>query len=1132
MIFTSLNSNPIVNSDKNNNQEVISTSIENETDKKWVPSLEARMEDAPKPSMYVSSYLFRERFYESWDSLSLNGWTPRIVEIPNFQDFGLIYQWADATTMESFVRMQADSQVYTIPTVGTSPELMDDMAIESGNLINPDHPFGDGYLSLRFIPHNVKTYYAGNLAEEGINIITNPNWMQLLNVAKIQRNTFYVNYRTSPYQNFLDSGNNLYTYTKDDILGDPDNVPMIINVSLANIQITDYFELSIRATLYTPENYVDIDWVQIDSYNINITESKNQIGSNENQVINLRFLERYFQLNTNMNTMRLYYNVLGGPVSLSSPYVTATGSGNNFQFVLSHTLYEEGWISYRVYFTSTNNMYFYTTTLYFYCYDSEAPTFEGPITYDSTPEYQNGLTITAQLGDLGGSKLSSAILYFAYNATPVVGIYNFNPITQPSGRNFTITFSIPSESMVVGASFNFFIRIFDGRGNNATSNIFSAVPRDLIPPNFIFTANPLHWNSELNVYIGDLGYELTFNFLVNEPSQASGLEILTCTLNGSSVKSLPLNQGPHSVQIEAYDSYTRFVLIFYAKDQAGNEANRTYNVLVADTRAPDISEGANNTRDPDFDQNELLLDFFATEPQKAAGVNTNTYYFRYKINNTDWNYPIANNRNVTLTGRSTDLSFRFPRLLFEGYGTRLDYEFFVEDNDHNSRSINRTLFVVDRVKPTIADTVQSNYSIMYTFRDAKFVMNANDQVNASGIKNVTLYWMNGTDEFVFGDPSNLIFQPSSVVGSLYTFILEKMYIGGNGLSILIRVYDNAGNYDDWFKNDFLLTGTSRPTVLGYQFDYSNPPYINKNSSRFYLELNDFAYMTYSLGQKVDGDRLISKNVSTTFQFSKDGTYNVYVFYNDLVWENSIIVDRTAPSKVDSVIVIKEGKNHTISWSLPQNLSEAKPVMFRVYRGVNETFTLDQGVLIAETGKLSYSYEFDETGTYYYKVVVVDIALNLSELSPASDGISQMKSTSQVITAGITIASVSAISAIAIRSYRKKKFFGLDQKAPKNDTVSDKVQSIKKDLETVGNKKNLAKLEKKAAKAKKILPKELENVQNKLSAESKEILAESPPVAPTGNPFASPPESIKQIETPEKSKIANLVEDVVDDSDWG
>jgi hypothetical protein len=539
-----------------------------------------------------------------------------------------------------------------------------------------------------------------------------------------------------------------------------------------------------------------------------------------------------------------------------------------------------------------------------------------------------------------------------------------------------------------------------------------------------------------------------------------------------------------------------------------------------DLSPPNITEGVNNERNPDFDQSEIFLDFYAWEPSGAAGVNTSSYYFKYQINNTGWDYPEANNRNVTKVGISVDLSFRLQHTIFEGLGTQINYIFFVADNIGNNRTINRTLFVVDRVIPAIQETSLSNYSIVYTFRDAKFVMNVNDQIGASGIKNVTLHWMNGTDIFVYGAQTNVIISPTLVNNSYYTFILNKTYINANGFTVCIRAYDNAGNFVDWKKNNFLIKTTLQTTVINFYLNYSNYPYLNANRTNFNIVLNDPAYMGYSLTNNPNITRVISKNITTTFYFPIDGNYTIYVFYDEQVWQRDIIIDTISPSKVDSVKVKKDGKNHTITWSLPKNLTEQAPVKYRVYRGENESFTINQGILVVETNQLSYSYEFNKPGNFYYKIIVVDMALNPSQTSPASNSISENDASFIGMVVGIIGGAVVVAVAAVILIIKKKKFFGVGNEKP-----------VKKVAPNLKPRPSIT--EKKPIKNKGYIPDELGGVSSRLSPEARALLSQEKPkdLKPKLKQPLKEPKPNELPKNPQKSKIDDIIDDVIDDKEW-
>jgi hypothetical protein len=1064
--------------------------------------------EQPQDAMHYSSYYFHEYYYDGFEDLNLDPWIATYTVHVGQADMGRIitdFTYDPYTgNVETYILMVGDNQKTDIP--GTDydiPEIMDDMSINSGNLIDPDHPWGDGTLKVRFIPNNVKFVYP-------MPPPIPPS------IDTFQYNDFYINYRTSPTDSFL--GNNLYHYSSSS------NDPQIATISLAGIDINDYFELSMRATLWTTDNWVKIDYVQIDNYEINVTEKKNEIPSNEDQIITLNFLSRGFNLNTNPNSIRVYYNAQNGPVTKNSPYFTASGSTNPFQITIDSNAYIQGYVNYRIYFENTNGHDFITPQMSFYCYDNEAPTIVPP-NYDNNPEYQNGLTVTANVADTGGSHLGSAILYYAYDTAPTINpSQSISPQTQPTGDSASIQFNIPTDRLRYGFSFRFQIFVFDQAGNNVSTNILSATIRDLIPPAINIIRNDLHAiPGQPGKWFADLGYDSNITFRVVEPLQASGVNTLywsiqfdtapTYYTDGTKTNLTP-GQTSYTITIPStYEVNTHFFLFIYAKDNAGNEYNNPltviYDVIVKDERAPDVFEGVDNTRNPDFNQTSLNFIFNAWEPVKANGVNASSITFKYKINNTAW----VQLSGTTIIGSGyVNKTYTLGSNIFGGYGTRIDYEYVVKDNNAgNTNTIARTLYVTDRIKPSFSmisaleNYSISNYTLMYSFRDASFSMYVLDQIGGAGIKNVTLIWMNGTDTFTLNDSSITYFTPvSNTSEGLFTFILPELYIGSNGLSVLIRAYDNADNYEEWFSNNFTIVGKERPVVIYHSLDYSNDPYLKTRTSLFIFMLDDTAFVGYSITGNRLVDRVLTNNISTYLNFPADGIYTVEVYYNDITWSKQIIIDTVTPAPLAEVHAKLDGKRHIISWSLPAEMNESESVSFLIYRGENESFTIEQGVLVGETDQLSYSYEFDATGTFYYKIVVMDKAKNPSLLSPASNSIIQVESKTTV-TIIIVVASVTTAVTLAIVYINKKrKFFGLDQTRPIKENIKEKLakagHKMKNTIENGRKKLDLAKKEiqnKKMAHPENVTTQDLvtnssepinDNIQKRFSPETEAFMA--------------------------------------------
>jgi hypothetical protein len=161
-------------------------------------------------------------------------------------------------------------------------------------------------------------------------------------------------------------------------------------------------------------------------------------------------------------------------------------------------------------------------------------------------------------------------------------------------------------------------------------------------------------------------------------------------------------------------------------------------------------------------------------------------------------------------------------------------------------------------------------------------------------------------------------------------------------------------------------------------------------------------------------------------FEGEGEHQIKVLFNDNIWTKNITVDTTAPTLV-IVHARKSGLNHEISWSIPANKRSDEVITYRLYRGTSADFNIENNAtIIAETTDQSYNYQFDETGTFYYKVIAIDQALNPSPLSSASEKIFQINAgtITEAIIIAASIAAAGVLAGLAVKRY--KKFYGLTE----------------------------------------------------------------------------------------------------------
>jgi hypothetical protein len=1070
--------------------------------------------EPPKPSQFSDSYQHLEYpLNDNFDRSNIAPWTEYFLTGSESSGFGFIY------CQGGLVYMKGTTQKVSIPGVGTVPEMPDDMAIRSGNIANPANPWGTGQLIVRFTPHNIV---------DGWDYYTYNNIPIPFPVYR----SFEVQYRTSSDGSF----STLYSYSN------AAETTQTVEISLNSVFFTNYFELSLRLLAYDVNDWVEVDFAIIKSFEINVTESKASIPSNEDMELTVNFLQTFFSMNWNGATIAAYVNPDGGIVDATCASFTAAGNNSNpYTIIINSNLYIQGIVTYKIRFQSTAGHIFWSPTFQFHCYDNDPPT-TIVTNFNATIGYHQNLLITANINDTGGSGLSTAKVVWDYNQVPTESSSLSVPIqTSPNGvDNYVATFMIPTEFLKYGFTLRFQVWVYDRAGNKGSSSLHNVNPTDYIPPEIDLWEKSFWWDSGLSRNIVDLGYPLIAKWSLNEPTQASGIPnsldfryvaikvgdiapAHPADYTGGPLEFTSIASNDYIFELNhGYSAGTWFHLIIYAEDNAYNVAWTYYTLYVADRRAPDIIESGNNQIPPNFNQS-LTLNFSASEPSSASGVNEGSISFQYSINNQG----LGSTQTPTIQngGIYYNRTYTIPHSEYD-WGDIIYYRYSVADNDGNQYTTGiRSLTVNDPYLPTLSITTDyyvSNWSIVYSYFDISIKCTASDQFSegGSGLDFVRLYIRNGSQ---FVDYSNVLswkyFDAQyNLSNTEFFFLIPENDVTIEGIAIAIRAYDKAGNYREWtvFKD---VIDATRPIVKRYNLGTTYEYYLNRLTTNFYFELSIEAYIFYA----VDGEKstipIEGKSFTVPITFSGEGPHTVTVFFNDYIWFRTVIVDLTSPPPVTSINAELRGRWHYISWSRPQGLGQNEEVIYYLYRGTIENFAIEDGELVISTQELNYDYKFDETGSFYYRVVVYDLAMNPSGISPTSNRILMVESTTTAIsiTVIIIIAAVISLTAVAVIRYRrfygivrdpsKSKFVALwkkfkaQQYAKKfrerfNFAVNEKVKQHNELKTTSDDIKPNKIVPVKPEKAEKYipipttLPKELEQVKTRLSPEAQKLLAQN------------------------------------------
>ena len=127
--------------------------------------------------------------------------------------------------------------------------------------------------------------------------------------------------------------------------------------------------------------------------------------------------------------------------------------------------------------------------------------------------------------------------------------------------------------------------------------------------------------------------------------------------------------------------------------------------------------------------------------------------------------------------------------------------------------------------------------------------------------------------------------------------------------------------------------------------------------------------------------MMGTSFQTTLNFLTDGTYNITVDYYNMTWTKTIFIKTTIPPLVDNSTMSATlvGNTVSISWAAPDNTGNS--YIYILYRGTAPDFTITNGIKVGEfTTLVGIDPAALAPGTYYYKVIVEDLAGNQFPLS--------------------------------------------------------------------------------------------------------------------------------------------------------
>ncbi|MHA1733285.1 MAG: hypothetical protein ACTSU5_15160 [Promethearchaeota archaeon] len=383
-----------------------------------------------------------------------------------------------------------------------------------------------------------------------------------------------------------------------------------------------------------------------------------------------------------------------------------------------------------------------------------------------------------------------------------------------------------------------------------------------------------------------------------------------------------------------------------------------------------------------------------------SGVSNTVFDTYISYNSTNWTTPYV----VEVNGKwELQVSITFlhddPTLMFR-YGETYYLFFQAFDDLHNQRNLTRSFHILDQRLPVASASTENSYGTV--FSDNKLVKVTTHDPDysegfSSGISTVRLYLKNGSDTVSTSDyHESQTYSGPSPSGGTFEFSIftngEKYWATFEKISIIFVITDAAGNSYitpvQTFKIDVTVTATVvSPAGMNDETTY----YTNQTDFTVSISLNFPCAAWYSLD---DGPvKAIDPSEETTRQFSVslsgEGTHTIRFYYYIQDTEHAkvytVVYDVTPPRAVTIFKAVVSGKSIVLTWDAVQ---DAQPVRYVIYKSTSEG-TLGECVAgCDETLTTTTFQDFAiQTGhTYYYTIIVVDSAGNISQATTISLGV--------------------------------------------------------------------------------------------------------------------------------------------------
>ena len=807
----------------------------------------------------------------------------------------------------------------------------------------------------------------------------------------------------------LNNDENWYNITSNYVR--PASTPTEFTYYMSNVNITTV--LYVRYRIFFEAGFTE-RWATIHSLNVrvftvNVIEVNNTVIEGDvDKKINI-ILTDYNIVNRTEANIRLYFSNTS-TVTGTSPYVNFEGTYPNYNTTIPEYWYNgTGTMYYRLRFINGTNE-FWTNVNSFQYDDFTTPKVDNITILTDPVIYNQSVNFSIGISDKGGSFLDSVEVRYKMGSGGIENSLGTQNIAFGINTNVT-NWTVPYYSVSAKQGEELIITVYvrDRKGNQNNSFQYTVYPNDFDAPIIAYLEDSIPTNRRIQYDVSTF----TIRVHINEHIRGSGF-----ALNGTGlqlrykINGTPSNDNDfHHVivvspsELAIYERDYEFNLIpelggnltmndtayfwIHSRDVKGNiytnYSQALYNnFTIADDLAPEVIEHTDNFKSAGYDSDKIFnftIRELVANGIQPGGVNESSIKFEFQVNG---NFTGAE-QSVALMKWATD---QYSFTILKGnysFNDTIYFRLTSADNWGNTIILGiYQIIVSDIYAPVMVfNQTKGNTTIARTEYDLKIVISGSDYPGGVGMNpNSTIKYRFGS-ALVFDDiaPSQLV---SEIQGEDYIFIILAATLNAaimnNSFYYAIRTWDNYGNYMD-INGLVPIHIQEMPFLSGFLFKGFTGENFNTDSVEFQMDITKDSIMYYTLnGTRVNDNLFVGTRLETTLNFPTQGWYDFKVYYHTKTFLKTLYVDWTAPTKVTHIHAIYSSGKVMIQWSKPVTEYEGEYLEYIIYRGKTPDFIISDGSKVGRTAQVSFEEALSESGTWYYKVVAVDLANNESPVS--------------------------------------------------------------------------------------------------------------------------------------------------------